>query len=1128
MDTYRGGRSISPHHRNRRAAAAGALAALLCLVGAAAADPIPWPADAAWRDSTLTDPVGDQNPANVDVVGDATYPAVKWYRDDTYLMFRLRINDNPERGGPYSGNQYWFTQYVWSITMEVDGPGVEEPGGGRRDTLDLALSVDGMNSAQQVEIQPRDPTNAVPILPGYTWPAAHWFTDPDTPVGAFPAPPATEPHWARWVVADSTFGGDPDYFIDVGVEKTVLINFIETVLGRPAGSITSFRFSFATSAQNNNVNKDTPEAGVPWWPDDPIPFDATPILTTDPASGSTVDFGPVLVNSAPLSQTITATNTGDDTLTGVVFHGATGGVFGPTTDSAGVDLDPADSTTRDYDYDPTARGADAGTLSVTSTNNGNSDLNLAGTGVAPVSTPVDETGADAGAVLVGMTGTAFISVDNIGDGNLDPRWTSGEGNLHGTAPDGAGTPFSLAGGGTISLPDGTSSGPINYNYTPAQRGTDTWNTNLSFSDGSPDETNSPHTRPFTLTGQAVAPVSSIPDPLDDAGFVLVGNTGTASVDVTNVGDGNLSGLGDPSNLHGTAPGGAGEFTLVSPPDINLTDGSTETMTFEYAPVARGADSEVMSVDFTNGSQDGQNNPHSLSITVQGTGVAPVSSMPDTLGDAGYVLVGDTGTAAVTLTNIGDGNLSGLGAASNLNGTAPDGAGEFTRTSPAALSLADGASADLTYDYAPNTRGADSLDLWATFDNGSPDGENQPHAIGFTVQGSGVAPISDLPGGDLLDYGPVLVGTNSDLDLPVQNIGDGNLSGLGDPSDLHGTAPAGAAPFSLQDPATIDLNDSQTANYTYRYAPTVRSPGDTLALDLSFTNGSPDETNSPHTRPFTLTGEAVAPISSLDDTATDAGIVRVGDTGTASVTVGNVGDGNLSGLGDPSNLHGSVPAGSPPFSLVGSGNFSVPDSGSATFDYTYAPTARGTDALALNADFTDGSQDGTNQAHQLAYVLTGQAVGPVYDSIAPPAATIKFGWIVVSGYADEDFDVGNITTDPDGGDPTNTHLTLHNYTITGPDAALFQMLVDFADGTIVPAGSPWLDLELRFVVPPGTPPGVKTATLTIYTDEGAVFGGAGASFQYTLQGSVVTPEPATLSLLCLGGLAIVWRRRRRTR
>jgi hypothetical protein len=259
--------------------------------------------------------------------------------------------------------------------------------------------------------------------------------------------------------------------------------------------------------------------------------------------------------------------------------------------------------------------------------------------------------------------------------------------------------------------------------------------------------------------------------------------------------------------------------------------------------------------------------------------------------------------------------------------------------------------------------------------------------------------------------------------------------------------------------------------------------------------------------ITLQGQGVAPVVSLNTGSTNAGNVRIGTTGSAQLTVNNTGDGNLSGAGDVSNLHGSVGSGSGAFSGSG-GTFDLADGGSQPFAYTFAPTTHGGASASVNVSTTNGSSDGHNAASGPTPVaLSGTGVGPTYHASVAPGGTLSFDDVT----HDATLAISNTTTDAALGSLTD--LTLLSAHLGGPDAGMFSLL-GFVPGTLLSKGDNF-DLNLAFT---GT--GAHTATLTLTTDEGAALGASGDVFTYTLAADTVVtppvPEPGQLSLL-LGGL-----------
>ncbi len=295
-----------------------------------------------------------------------------------------------------------------------------------------------------------------------------------------------------------------------------------------------------------------------------------------------------------------------------------------------------------------------------------------------------------------------------------------------------------------------------YNFTAigsGPSGSQTWTTTVAVfgKDGAATQTTN-----VTLTGLAVAPIETVNGTSNNASiseYVLVGTVGTATVTVQNVGHGNLAGADSKtfqSNLHGTV--GAGSSAIVgSGGTVNLTDSSSQSFNYTYSATVKGnTASAVITTAFSNGSPLGSNDAFNNTTTITATAVAPINSVSttgalarfNTKGVAG-VGVGNTtsSTASVTVTNVGDGNKSGLGAVSNLNGsvTSPGSSVFSGPTSGSPFSLADGASSNVTYNYAPIARATESTGVTAKFTDGSNDGKNTAQNIALTLNGQGVGP-----------------------------------------------------------------------------------------------------------------------------------------------------------------------------------------------------------------------------------------------------------------------------------------------------------------------------------------------------------------------------------------------------
>ncbi|MBN2292771.1 MAG: PEP-CTERM sorting domain-containing protein [Pirellulales bacterium] len=242
-----------------------------------------------------------------------------------------------------------------------------------------------------------------------------------------------------------------------------------------------------------------------------------------------------------------------------------------------------------------------------------------------------------------------------------------------------------------------------------------------------------------------------------------------------------------------------------------------------------------------------------------------------------------------------------------------------------------------------------------------------------------------------------------------------------------------------------------------------------------------------------------------DSTLDFEFVRVGTTGTETLTVTSI-------AGYDATLLGTFPAASGEFGPGNTSTFSIGYLNSDIRQYTYTPIARGPDSLVITVISATGDADVT---------LSGTGVGPVFDSSTSPDSTLDFEEVLYGTPESFYLDISNITTDDNGGDTTLTDLTLLDFSITGDEADLFEM-VGFTPGMVLHKDDNCC-IELRYN---GTGAlGTANATLTLFTDEGAALGGDGLDYSYNIM-AIVVPEPSTISLLLFGLASLLCYRRRR--
>lgn len=336
-------------------------------------------------------------------------------------------------------------------------------------------------------------------------------------------------------------------------------------------------------------------------------LEPVPGVGTSPGS---IDFGPVNVGtpSAPETVTIESTGTGELQVDSISAPGTGFSATGGTCAEPPFALQPGESCTLEYVFNPPSAG-DFSTIVTVESNAGPAGIALNGTGVEP-GIAVAPTAVDFGEVPVGeASAVEAVTIESTGDGVLEIGAVG--------SPD---EPFSLTGGScgpaSFALQPGESCN-LEFTFVPTAAG--------DFDAESAIESNASDVT-VMLVGEGVEPeVSLSPELLDfrpielgaeELSLVTLANTGTLELEVSAI-----TGPGEPFSLaQGTCP--APPFTLAPEADCDIG--------VLFAPTVEGSFSasfEILS-----------NAPSSPdSVTLQGQGLALVIPTFNRIG-AGFLVL----------------------------------------------------------------------------------------------------------------------------------------------------------------------------------------------------------------------------------------------------------------------------------------------------------------------------------------------------------------------------------------------------------------------------------------------------------------------------------------------------------
>ncbi|RMF88735.1 MAG: choice-of-anchor D domain-containing protein, partial [Nitrospinota bacterium] len=365
--------------------------------------------------------------------------------------------------------------------------------------------------------------------------------------------------------------------------------------------------------------------------------------------------------------------------------------------------------------------------------------------------------------------------------------------------------------------------------------------------------------------------------------------------------------------------------------------------------------------------------------------------PSTL-NFGPVTVGTTSTLPVTISNLGNADLS-------ITDLVITGSGDFTLaagTPSPPFTLAPNTSIEVSIDYTPSVAQTVNGVLWI----GSNDPDEGLRSVSLTGTGLGVPDIEVTP--LALDFGDVALGDTVTLTATISNIGSEVLtvSGLaiGGSADFALGAGAPTPPFTVFPGLSVDV--------PVAYTPSAQG-ADTGTLDIDS-----DDPNTPQIQvPLSGNGIQPPPACGLDVTPLQLafGTVTVGTTATLSTTITNVGnlDCNITGLTTSGSADFALGAGAPapPFVLSPGASVAVP--------VDYSPGDSGADSGTL-----DISSDAPGTP-LISVILSG--TGTTVPDIAVSPTSLAFGTVTVGTTATLNTTISNVG---------NGDLTITEFAFTG--------------------------------------------------------------------------------------------------
>jgi len=399
--------------------------------------------------------------------------------------------------------------------------------------------------------------------------------------------------------------------------------------------------------------------------------------------------------------------------------------------------------------------------------------------------------------------------------------------------------------------------------------------------------------------------------------IAVGNTATQSLTVTNTGLGTVT-------ISGATLTGAGFTVVGGNPSGTIGVGQSSTVQIQFAPTSAGAITGSLTIV-----SDASNSP--LAIAITGTGTQTGLTIAPSALTFGNVVVGQSGTQSVKLTNSGSSSLT-----INLATVAGSGFGISGLSLPTTLTA--GQSLSFSAQFAPTSAGGATGSI--TFTDNAP---GSPQIV--SMVGTGVSTSSTLlanPGS--VAFGNVVTGSNGQQLITLTNNGTASATIL--------TVSASGTGFSttgLATPQTLAVN--QSTSFTAQFAPTTVGA---VVGNILITSTASDPNVS-----IALSGTGVQGNLTANPSSVNFGSLLVGASASVNVTLTNTGTASVAiSAGSASGTGFSMTGLAAPLTLNAgqsttfAAKFSPSATGSATGSVSIVSNAPGSPlAIALSGSGT---------------------------------------------------------------------------------------------------------------------------------------------------------------------------------